>query len=120
MGKEDRVQLFRGQLLSHEAGHATHVTVQVENDWVRIYSEHKRFGAWSAADLNVERLTVFRFQLSLDGVIHTFTPDDPNGFSEAVGAVIDLRPKSRFGLGDRVKAALAEQEALRKASELTG
>lgn len=114
------MQLFRGQLLSHEAGHATHVTVQVENDWVRIYSEHKRFGAWSASDLKVERLTVFRFQLNIDGVIHTFTPDDPNGFSEAVGAVIDLRPKSRFGLGDRVKAALAEQEALRKESELTG
>jgi hypothetical protein len=120
MGKEDRVQLFRGQLLSHEAGHATHVTVQVENEWVRIYSEHKRFGAWTCTDLKVERLTVFRFQLQLDGVTHTFTPDDPNGFSDSVGAVIDLRPKSRFGLGDRVKKALAEQEALREQAALTG
>ncbi len=114
------MQLFRGQLISHEAGYATTVTVQVDNDWVRIYNDHKRYGAWSASDLSVERLTVFRFQLHLDGVTHTFTPDDPNGFSDAVGAVIDLRPKSRFGLGDRVKAALAEQAAAREAAADAG
>lgn len=110
------MQLFRGQLLSHEAGHPSGVTVQVDEEWVRVYSDRKRYGAWSAADLNVERLTVFRFEMTLDGVVHTFSPDDPNGFATAVGAVIDLRPKARFGLGDRVKAALVERAADRAAA----
>lgn len=110
------MQLYRGRLLSHEVGHASVVTVQIDEEWVRIYSEYKRYGAWTAVDLKVERLTVFRFQMTLDGVLHTFNPDDPNGFSDAIGAVIDLRPKTRFGLGDRVKAALAERAEERAAA----
>jgi hypothetical protein len=47
--------------------------------------------------------------LRLENEEFTFAPDDPRAFSDAMGAVIDLRPKARFGLGDRVKAARAAQ-----------
>ncbi len=113
------MHMFSGQLLSHEGGHVVDVTVQVEDNWVRIYNTHKRFGAWAAEDLKVQRITVFRFQMELDGVLHNFSPDDPNGFSDAVGAVIDLRRTTRFGLGDRVRAALAEQAAVKEAEAAT-
>lgn len=113
------MHIFRGQLLSLEGGHSVDVTVQIEDNWVRIFNAHKRYGAWMSDDLNVQRITVFRFQMELDGVLHNFTPDDPNGFSDAVGAVIDLRRTTRFGLGDRVRAALAEQAAAREAEPIT-
>jgi hypothetical protein len=105
------MQNFRGRLTSHANGDPDVATIQVDGDWVRIVAGHRRLGAWRVQDVHCERVTVFRFQLTLDGVTHTFSPDDPAGFSGAVGAVIDLRPKSRFGLGDRVKAARAEAEA---------
>jgi hypothetical protein len=35
-----------------------------------------------------------------------FQPTDPSGFSEAIGATVDLRSsKGRFGLAERVRAA---------------
>ena len=102
--------IFKGRLVSHAGGHASDVAVHVDSEWARIFDDHnKRHGAWRLDDLHVERVTVFRFTMMLDGVTHTFTPDDPNAFAEAIGVVIDLRPKSRFGLGDRVRAAQAER-----------
>jgi hypothetical protein len=98
-------------MVSHEGGEPFIAVVTVDDDWVRIVAGYRRLGAWPRADLVCERVTVFRFQLDLDGITHTFTPDDPAGFSEAIGAVVDLRPKSRFGLGERVRKALEEREA---------
>lgn len=98
---------FRGRLQSHAGGVADYVTVGVDENWIRIWNDHKRFGAWNIEAVPCERLTVFRFVLELDGVPHTFTPDDPASFAESITAVIDLRPTSRFGLGDRVRAAKA-------------
>jgi hypothetical protein len=104
------MQTFRGRMVSHGGGEPFVAVVTVDEEWVRIVSGHRRLGAWARETLNTQRVTVFRFQLDLDGSPHTFTPDDPAGFSDAVGAVVDLRPKSRFGLGDRVRQALAERE----------
>lgn len=100
---------FKGGFVSHGGGDPVTATVQVDGDWVRVVAGHRRLGAWPIRAVGCERVTVFRFHLTLDGQDYTFAPDDPTEFSEAMGAVVDLRPKSRFGLGDRVKAARAAQ-----------
>lgn len=102
---------FHGKLQSHVSGVAERVTVGVDDTWIRIWNDHKRIGAWNVEDVPCERITVFRFNLDLDGVPHTFTPDDPAAFAESIRAVVDLRPTSRFGLGDRVRAAKAAMAA---------
>jgi hypothetical protein len=33
----------------------------------------------------------------------SFNPEDPTGFSEAVGVVVDLRTGTRFGLAARLR-----------------
>jgi hypothetical protein len=111
------VKNFKGQLVSHESGDQYTASIAVDGEWVRIWNEHKRVGAWPVDTVNCERVTVFRFQLTLDGVVHTFQPEDPAGFSDGIGAVIDLRPTSRFGLGPRVKAAKEELAAARAARD---
>lgn len=112
------MQTFKGLMASHEGAGSQYVgTIQVDGEWVRIWHDHKRVGAWPAEAVNCERVTVFRFHLTLDGVVHTFQPDDPGGFATGMGAVIDLRPTSRFGLGPRVKAAKEELAAARAARE---
>lgn len=114
-GGEAIVRNFRGQLVAHEGTADYLATVAVDGDWIRIWNEHKRVGAWPVEDIQCERVTVFRFQLTLDGIVHTFQPEDPGGFADSVGAIIDLRPTSRFGLGPRVKAAKEEMAAARAA-----
>lgn len=100
---------FKGGFVAHAGGDPVTATVQVDGDWVRVVAGHKRLGAWPITQVGCERVTVFRFLLKLEGDEFTFAPDDPKAFSDAMGAVIDLRPKARFGLGDRVKAARAAQ-----------
>ena len=107
---------FRGQLTSHQTGDDFIALVAVDDETVRIWNDHKRIGAWPIDDVKCERVTVFRFQLTIDGVVHTFQPTDPAGFADSVGTVIDLRPKSRFGLGPRVQAAKEELAAARAAA----
>lgn len=108
---------FRGQMASHVTGEQYVATVAVDGEMIRIWNDHKRVGAWPITDVACERVTVFRFQITLDGVVHTFQPDDPGGFADRAGAIIDLRPKSRFGLGPRVKKAKEELAAARAAAE---
>ncbi len=97
---------------------STSATVQVDDEWVRVVAGHRRLGAWKLRDVQCERVTVFRYHLTLDSKQYAFNPDDPTAFGEVVAPVIDLRPKSRFGLGERVKAARAELEAERARMEL--
>ena len=108
---------FKGQLVSHETGSGYVATIAVDDDLVRIWNEHKRVGAWPLETVNCERVTVFRFQLTLDDVVHTFQPDDPGDFANSVRAIIDLRPTTRFGIGPRVKAAKEELAAARASQE---
>lgn len=100
---------FPGQLVSHASGQPIAASVQVDDDWVRIWSGHRRLGAWSLEAVHPERVTVFRFHLTLDNTTYTFIPEDPAAFANEVKAVIDLRPKARFGLADRVRAARAQE-----------
>ncbi len=104
---------FHGRLISHEGGEAFEVAIQIDEDWVRAFSGHKRMGAWHRDAIACERITAFRFRLEMDGISYTFTPSDPTGFSDTIGAVVDLRPTTRFGLGPRVRAAKTEMAAAR-------
>ena len=110
------MQNFKGQMFPHGTEAQYTATIAVDGEWVRVWNEHKRVGAWPVKSVNCERVTVFRFQLILDEVLHTFQPEDPAGFADGIGAVIDLRPTSRFGLGARVKAAKEEAAAVRASS----
>jgi hypothetical protein len=75
-----------------------------------MWTDHRRLGSWELAEMHVKRTSLVGFSLDLDGLIHIFKPDDPHGFSDGVGNVIDLRePKSRFGLMDRLRQAEAER-----------
>lgn len=71
----------------------------------------KWIGAWPLERMTFERLSVREFAFSPNGESWTFVSDDPAAFASAVGVSVDLRPNSRFGLGDRVKQARDEQRA---------
>ena len=103
------MRTFKGGFVAHAGGEPVTATVHVDGELVRIVAGHRRLGAWPLHQVACERVTVFRFMLRLENEEFTFAPDDPRAFSDAMGAVIDLRPKARFGLGDRVKAARAAQ-----------
>ena len=102
---------YTGRLVAHEGEAGSEdATVQIEDGgWVRIFSRHRRYGAWKREDLQAERVSVFRFHLMLDDKRYTFTPDDPGGFSDAIGAMVDARSQSRFGLKQRIEAVKAAE-----------
>lgn len=104
---------YTGRLVAHEGEAGSEdATIQIEDDgWVRIFSKHRRYGAWSREDLQPERVSVFRFHLSLDDKRYTFTPDDPGGFSDSIGAMVDARSQARFGLKQRIEAVRAADES---------
>ncbi len=114
------MKAFHGRLTSLHSGIETAVTVSLDDEWIRIWTGTKRIGAYSIASTSCERVTAFRFNLDLDGTTHTFVPQHPNEFAEAIGAVVDLRPTSRFGLGERVRAAKAELAAARARQDSEG
>ena len=89
----------------------TNVVLQVSDGKLTLVATPGRWmGAWRLEELEFERLTMREFAFPVNGETWTFNSDNPVGFAEAVGVVVDLRPtKGRFGLGDRVKAARAEQ-----------
>lgn len=111
------MRTFRGKLTAAGSAHEIDATISIDRDWIRIWSGVKRIGAWNRDQVRCERVTVFRFTLELDGDIHTFVPDDPAGFADGIGVVVDLRPTSRFGLGERVRAAKEAMAAARAAAD---
>ncbi len=107
---------FTGRMSPHDGGDAHSATIMIDGQWFRLMEGNRRVGAWSLDDVLVERVTVFRFNITLDGVANTFAPDDPAGFAESVNVVVDLRPASRFGLGERVRKAKEELAAAHAAA----
>ena len=103
------MESFHGRLETGDGEYT--VTVTVDSEWIRIGSGSRKVGAWNLSDVRVDRPSVFRFTLATQDTTFTFRPEDPAAFAAAVPVVVDLRPKSRFGLGDRVKAAKAEMSA---------
>jgi hypothetical protein len=83
------------------------VNLQFDGDRVRMWSDRHRIGSWNAAEVRIERESIFRFLLSIDDEQYTFSPDDPSGFATSVDVEIDLTSadRPRFGLAARIRQA---------------
>ena len=84
----------------------TSVSVETVDDRIRIATGRTQLGSWPLSDVSVQRLSIFRFSLELEGDALEFFPEEPSEFSNALGAVIDLtQPRGRFGLKERIQEA---------------
>ena len=82
------------------------VTVDVSEGRFRIVAGRRQMGSWPLDKITVERTSIYRFALRIDGDSFEFFPEDPSRFSDAVGVVIDLREtEGRFGLKARIERA---------------
>ncbi len=97
--------VYRGAVQFADGSAPASVDIQIEEDRIRMWSGRKRIGSWALSDVSCRRVTPFRFVLEIDGEKITFTPEEPANFSDAVGAYADLRPRSRFGLADKLREA---------------
>jgi hypothetical protein len=99
------MSVFGGQLHRNDEA-PVNGSVQIDDGRVRIWTDRRRLASWDQSQVKCERSSVFRFDLSDGEATYEFHPADPAGFSDAIGAVVDLRaPKSRFGLADRIRQA---------------
>lgn len=97
------MSIFGGQLNRQDEA-PIRGNVQIEDGRVRIFTERRRLVSWEQSQVRCERSSPFRFDLTDGEATYEFHPIDPAAFSEAIGAVIDLRPpKSRFGLAERLR-----------------
>jgi len=97
---------FHGRLQG-PALEPTYVTIEVADNRMRIVAGRRRMGSYPLDDVEVERTSIYRFSLTVDTDTLEFFPDEPSEFSEAVGAVIDLRESTgRFGLKARIEKAV--------------
>lgn len=110
------MQNFTGRMSPHDGGDSFAAAIFIDGQWLRLMSGSRRIGAWAVDDVVIERMTVFRFQITIEGSTYTFAPDDPAGFASGADVVVDLRPASRFGLGERVKKAKEELAAAHAAA----
>ena len=84
----------------------TYVTMEVADNRLRIVAGRRHMGSWPLTAVSVQRTSVYRFALEIDGDHLEFFPEDPSEYSDAVGAVIDLtEKKGRFGLKARIQDA---------------
>lgn len=83
------------------------VTVNVDDDdRVRIMAGRRPLGSWPIAKVKAERRSIYKYDLEIDGEAFEFFPEDPSGFGDAVGAVVDLtNDGNRFGLKARIAEA---------------
>ena len=100
---------YDGQLYKTEDTPPERGYVQIEDGRCRLFTDRRRLGSWDLAEVHTERSGVMRFNVTAGEFTFIFHPNDPTGFSDAIGAVVDLRSvKSRFGLADRVRAATGQ------------
>jgi hypothetical protein len=80
------------------------VTIEIDEDRLRITVGRSHLGSWPLQNIRAERTSIYRFALTIDGDRFEFLPDDPTEFSNVVGAVVDLSESSgRFGLKARIE-----------------
>lgn len=86
----------------------TNVTLQFDEDRrLRVLAGRIAVGSWAMHKVKAERTTIYRFDLDIDGDPYEFFPDDPLGFSEAIGAVVDISDSGgRFGLKARISRTI--------------
>ncbi len=81
----------------------SNVTVWIEDGRFRIMAGRRPIGSWPMGKITAERTSIYKFDLQINEEDFEFYPEDPSGFSDAVGAVIDLtKGGSRFGLKARI------------------
>jgi hypothetical protein len=84
----------------------TSVTVEIIDDRLRIVAGRTEIGSWPLASVSVERTSIYRFALVIEDDTLEFIPDEPTGFSDEIGAVINLTAREeRFGLKARLQEA---------------
>ncbi len=93
---------FAGQL-TPAGGVAAPVIIQIDGDRCRFMAGRRRLGSYELDKVNCERVSPFRFRLTVESEELYFSPVDPTGFSNAIGAVVDLRAATRFGLAERLR-----------------
>ncbi len=77
----------------------SHVTLRLDDDnRLRLFAGPVAVGSWPMHRVSAERVSIYRFALDIDGEDFEFFPDDPIGFSDDIGAVVDLTRTSRFNL----------------------
>ncbi len=82
------------------------VSIDIGDGRFRVSAGRRQLGSWAQQRVVAERTSIYRFEINIDGDQFEFFPDDPSGFSDAVGAVIDLtESKGRFGLKARIEKA---------------
>ena len=97
--------IFDGQLYKAEDVPPERAHVQIEDGRCRLFTPRRRLGSWDMADVKAERMGVLRFQVTAGDYKFFFQPADPRGFSNAIGASLDLTAsKGRFGLADRIRS----------------
>lgn len=79
------------------------VLIDIDDGRFRVAAGRRQLGSWPLEAINAERKSIYRFELVIGDEMFDFTPDDPNDFARAVGAVVDLREATgRFGLKARI------------------
>ncbi len=95
--------IYMGRLQS-QGLEPTSVTVETVDDQIRIATGRTQMGSWPLSEVSVQRVSIYRFSLEIEGDALEFFPEEPSEFSNAVGAVIDLtQPRRRFGLKERIR-----------------
>lgn len=101
---------FQGTLQSTVTGESPlSVSLQFDGGRTRMWSDRHRIGSWDASEVKIERESIFRFVLHVDGESYRFMPDDPGAFVDSVDVEIDLTQseRPRFGLAERIRRAQA-------------
>ena len=79
------------------------IHVQIADHRLRVWAGSNRLGSWPLEEIEVERVTPFRFRIVVEGDEMMIIPNDPTGFAEATNAFVDARTH-RFGLAARLRA----------------
>ena len=82
------------------------VLIDIADERFRVSTGRMQLGSWKMVSIRAERTSIYRFDLDIDGDSFEFIPEDPSGFSDALGAVVDLtESKGLFGLKARIEKA---------------
>ena len=84
----------------------SNVLIDIGDGRFRVSAGRLHVGSWALERIGAERVSIYKFALTVAGDPFEFYPDDPSTFSDAIGAFIDLtESKDRFGLKARIEKA---------------
>ena len=91
---------FEGRLET-ATGAVALVHIRVDERTMSMRTGRRPMGSWPLDEVRVERISLFRFRLTIGDEELILSPKDPTGFASAAGAVVDLR-EGRHGLRNRI------------------